>query len=56
MQAVPVPDPTRRREIRVDNAELPSPVRPLGYEPDVPPLEQVGPGHFVARHQVGGLY
>uniref|UniRef100_UPI0039EE285C dipeptide ABC transporter ATP-binding protein n=1 Tax=Bordetella sputigena TaxID=1416810 RepID=UPI0039EE285C len=56
MQAVPVPDPTRRREVRVDNAELPSPVRPLGYEPDVPPLEQVGPGHFVARHQVGGLY
>jgi ABC-type glutathione transport system ATPase component len=56
MQAVPVPDPGRRREIRVDNAELPSPVRPLGHEPDVPPLEQVGPGHFVARHQVGGLY
>jgi ABC-type glutathione transport system ATPase component len=56
MQAVPVPDPARRREIRVDNAELPSPVRPLGHEPDVPPLEQVGPGHFVARHQVGGLY
>ncbi|WP_082988390.1 dipeptide ABC transporter ATP-binding protein [Bordetella bronchialis] len=56
MQAVPVPDPSRRREIRVDNAELPSPVRPLGYEPEVPPLEQVGPGHFVARHRVGGLY
>ncbi|OZI67022.1 dipeptide ABC transporter ATP-binding protein [Bordetella genomosp. 11] len=56
MQAVPVPDPTRRREVRVDDAELPSPVRPLGYRPDVPPLEQVGPGHFVARHQVGGLY
>ncbi|OZI21490.1 ABC transporter ATP-binding protein [Bordetella genomosp. 9] len=56
MQAVPVPDPRRRREVRLDNAELPSPVRPLDYEPDVPPLEQVGPGHYVARHKVGGLY
>jgi ABC-type glutathione transport system ATPase component len=56
MQAVPVPDPTRRRPARADNSELPSPVRPLGYEPEVRPLEEVGPGHFVARHRVGGLY
>jgi ABC-type glutathione transport system ATPase component len=56
MQAVPVPDPTRRRPARADNTELPSPVRPLGYEPEVRPLEQIGPGHFVARHRVGGLY
>jgi ABC-type glutathione transport system ATPase component len=56
MQAVPVPDPTKRREFLVDNAELPSPVRQLGHEPEVPPLEQVGPSHFVARHQVGRLY
>ncbi|OWT81128.1 ABC transporter ATP-binding protein [Achromobacter sp. HZ28] len=56
MEAVPVPDPGRRREVRVDSADLPSPVRPLDYVADVPPLEPVGPGHFVARHQVGGLY
>jgi ABC-type glutathione transport system ATPase component len=56
MQAVPVPDPARRRELRADSTELPSPVRPLGYEPEISPLEQVGAGHFVARHRVGGLY
>jgi hypothetical protein len=53
---VPVPDPGKRREIRVDNEEVPSPVHPLGHEPEVPPLQEAGPGHFVARHRIGGLY
>jgi ABC-type glutathione transport system ATPase component len=56
MQAVPVPDPTQRRVTVADNTELPSAIRPLGYVPEVQPLEPVGPGHFVARHRVGGLY
>ena len=33
--------------------EVPSPIRTLGDDPLVRPLEPVGPGHFVARHRVG---
>ncbi len=56
MAAVPVADPTRRqtRELLAD--EIPSPVRTLGDAPQVAPLQQVAPGHFVARHRVGGAY
>ena len=36
--------------------EIPSPVRAVGDEPTVAPLQQVGPGHFVAAHRVGGAY
>jgi glutathione transport system ATP-binding protein len=28
----------------------------VGDAPMVAPLAEVGPGHFVARHSVGGLY
>ncbi|VWX63326.1 putative peptide transport fused subunits of ABC superfamily: ATP-binding components [Burkholderiales bacterium 8X] len=53
MAAVPVADPTRRDRNRpLLSGEIPSPVRPVGYEPDVQPLVEVGPGHFVARHPV----
>lgn len=57
MSAVPVADPAHRRKeqtLLVD--EIPSPVRALHDEPSVAPLMQVGEGHFVARHRVGGLY
>jgi len=57
MAAVPVADPTRRhlgRELL--EGEIPSAVRAVGDEPLVRPLEQVTPGHYVARHSVGGLY
>jgi glutathione transport system ATP-binding protein len=48
MAAVPVADPTkRRRELRLATDEIPSPLRPLGYEPTSGPLEEVGPDHFV---------
>ncbi|WP_343713904.1 dipeptide ABC transporter ATP-binding protein [Inquilinus sp.] len=54
MAAVPVADPTRRnRDTSLIEGEIPSPIRPLGDEPLVRPLEPVGPGHFVARHRVG---
>jgi glutathione transport system ATP-binding protein len=57
LAAVPVPDPRRRwRELEFDESEIPSPLRGLADAPVVAPLEQVGPGHFVARHHVGGLY
>jgi glutathione transport system ATP-binding protein len=48
MAAVPVADPTKRRkELRLATDEVPSPLRPLGYEPTPRPLEEVGSGHFV---------
>ncbi|WP_347556626.1 dipeptide ABC transporter ATP-binding protein [Robbsia sp. KACC 23696] len=56
MDAVPIADPLRRRHGAPSLIELPSPVRAIGDEPVVAPLVQVGPGHFVARHAVGGAY
>jgi glutathione transport system ATP-binding protein len=57
MSAVPVADPTRRQGPRELLAgEIPSPIRALDDLPVVAPLVQVGPGHFVARHAVGGAY
>ncbi|MBS0343875.1 MAG: dipeptide ABC transporter ATP-binding protein [Proteobacteria bacterium] len=53
MAAVPVADPTRRHLDRtLLQGEIPSAIRPVGYEPDPPPLVEVGPGHFVAQHPI----
>ncbi|MEP6558975.1 MAG: glutathione ABC transporter ATP-binding protein GsiA, partial [Burkholderiales bacterium] len=55
MAAVPVADPARRHIARtLQTGEIPSASHPVGHEPDVQPLVEVGPGHFVARHSVGG--
>jgi glutathione transport system ATP-binding protein len=57
LAAVPVADPARRRRKRaLSSDEIPSPVHAVGDEPTVAPLQQVGPGHFVAAHRVGGAY
>ncbi|MVW77856.1 dipeptide ABC transporter ATP-binding protein [Bordetella sp. 02P26C-1] len=57
MSAVPIADPTRRHLKRaLLSDEIPSPIRKVGDEPVVQPLVEVGPGHFVARHAVGGAY
>ena len=57
MAAVPIADPARRRRKReLSSAEVPSPIRAVGDEPVVLPLEEVGPGHYVAMHRVGGAY
>jgi glutathione transport system ATP-binding protein len=57
MAAVPIADPARRHLKRtLSTEELPSPIRKPGDEPVVAPLVNVGPGHFVARHAVGGAY
>ncbi|HME25638.1 MAG TPA: hypothetical protein VKI44_30605 [Acetobacteraceae bacterium] len=57
LAAVPVPDPHRRGHDRdLDESEVPSPLRRLDDPPRVAPLVQVGPGHYVARHSIGGLY
>ncbi|QTO53155.1 glutathione ABC transporter ATP-binding protein GsiA [Duffyella gerundensis] len=55
MSAVPVADPghhRRERALMVD--EIPSPIRALNDEPDVAPLTEVAPGHYVAQHVISG--
>jgi glutathione transport system ATP-binding protein len=57
LSAVPVPDPRRRSELAVaDDSEVPSPLRRPDDMPEVRPLVEVAPGHFVAQHHVGGQY
>ncbi len=57
MAAVPIADPARRRrQTELSSDELPSPIRAVGDEPVVLPLEQVGPDHYVATHPIGGAY
>jgi len=57
LAAVPVADPARRHGKReLSSEEIPSPIRAVGDEPVVLPLEEVGPGHFVARHSIAGAY
>src|SRR5690606_776668 len=57
MAAVPIADPTRRHMSRtLLSDEIPSPIRKLNDEPVVEPLVEGGPGHYVARHRVGGAY
>lgn len=51
LAAVPVADPRNRNLNRALNAEeIPSPVKPVGYEPPATALEEVEPGHFVMPH------
>jgi glutathione transport system ATP-binding protein len=54
LSAVPVADPARRRRrTELSSEEIPSPVRDVGDVPLVAPLQEVGPGHYVATHSVG---
>jgi glutathione transport system ATP-binding protein len=55
LAAVPVADPARRKpKTELSSEEIPSPIRAVGDEPQVPPLEQVSPGHYVATHRIAG--
>jgi glutathione transport system ATP-binding protein len=57
LAAVPVADPARRHGKReLSSEEIPSPIRAIGDEPVVLPLEEVSPGHYVARHRIAGAY
>jgi glutathione transport system ATP-binding protein len=57
LSAVPIADPARRpRKRELSSDEVPSPIRAPGDEPTVEPLQQVGPGHYMAVHRVGGAY
>ncbi|WP_395672160.1 ABC transporter ATP-binding protein [Inquilinus sp.] len=50
MQAVPIADPRRRRDhFQRLSGEVPSPVRPVDYQPVLADLADVGGGHLVAR-------
>jgi glutathione transport system ATP-binding protein len=51
MAAVPVADPTQRKsELQLSTDEIPSPMRPLGFEPEPRALDEIEPGHFVMPH------
>lgn len=60
MSAVPIADPALRhlKQARAEElaGQIPSPIRAIGDEPVVAPLQQVGPGHFVATHRVAGQF
>jgi len=48
MSAVPVADPSRRRtDLRLMTDEIPSPLKPVGYEPPQREYQEVDIGHFV---------
>jgi len=50
MAAVPIADPAMRKtELRLMTDEIPSPVKPLGYEPPQRFYDEVEPGHWVQR-------
>jgi peptide/nickel transport system ATP-binding protein len=51
LDAVPIADPARRRlgALRRIQGEVPSAVHPIGYIPKPATLEEVAPGHLVAR-------
>ncbi len=51
LAAVPVADPRERNLNRALNAdEIPSPVKPVGFEPNLVKMEEIAPGHFVLPH------
>ena len=56
LSAVPIADPQERNLLKLLNlSDLPSPVRKVGDDPDIEPLVEVEPGHFVAKHVVGTM-
>jgi glutathione transport system ATP-binding protein len=51
MAAVPVADPTSRKpDLNLMTDEIPSPLRPIGFEPEVFKYEEVSTGHFIMPH------
>ncbi|WP_127752995.1 ABC transporter ATP-binding protein [Devosia sp. 1566] len=49
LSAVPIPNPARERRLFLPFGDLPSPVRPLSYEPPPVNWRDVGHGHLVAE-------
>ncbi|ETX15633.1 glutathione ABC transporter ATP-binding protein [Roseivivax halodurans JCM 10272] len=54
MKAVPIADPNRRTSEKDLNFKpIPSPIRPVGHEPEPSSYEEVAPGHFVLTTDSG---
>ena len=54
LDAVPVADPKARRPLtHLETEEIPSPLRPAGYEPEPARYREVTPGHLVAVDGTG---
>jgi peptide/nickel transport system ATP-binding protein/glutathione transport system ATP-binding protein len=54
MSAVPIADPTRRKSEKDLNFKpIPSPIHPIGYEPEPSEYKEVTPGHFVMTSDSG---
>src|SRR5690606_38502018 len=52
MAAVPIPDPSRRNQVRkVANDEIRSPIRPADYVPPERHYRTVAPGHVVQNRK-----
>ncbi|PJX12756.1 ABC transporter ATP-binding protein [Halomonas sp. 141] len=49
LSAVPVADPQHRREHMLLDGDIPSPIRRVGDEPTIYPLDEIATGHFVSR-------
>ncbi|MBV7331351.1 hypothetical protein KFU94_24560 [Chloroflexi bacterium TSY] len=49
LSAVPIADPSQRKERPLLTGEIPSPIRRVGDEPELVTLNEVEPGHFVAQ-------
>ena len=54
MKAVPVADPhMRKTEKDLNFKPIPSPIHPVGYEPEPNTYDEVAPGHFVLTSHSG---
>tara|TARA_B100000214_G_scaffold25380_1_gene16679 strand:- start:1393 stop:3279 length:1887 start_codon:yes stop_codon:yes gene_type:complete len=54
MSAVPIVDPSKRvLEGDLKFKQIPSPIHPLGYEPESPEYKEVSEGHFVLTSDCG---
>ena len=54
MKAVPIADPTRRKSEKDLNFKpIPSPIHPVGHDPEPSAYEEVAPGHFVLTTDSG---
>lgn len=54
MKAVPIADPRRRKSERDLNFKpIPSPIHPIGYEPEPSVYKEIEPGHFVLTSDSG---
>ena len=56
LSAVPVADPTQRKEHLLINGDIPSPVHEVGYQPPLLEYTQVSEGHYVASVPKDGAF